>query len=94
MPLVIDVVGQEFIDPDALFVLDYIFDLLPESWQRSVKQDCEAGEEFWAVEIALQGAIETGAALSKTVLLKVEKIASNSDSSFAERLHLLSRTLD
>lgn len=94
MPLVIDVVGREFIDPDALFVLDYIFDLLPESWQRSVKQDCEAGEEFWAVEMALQGAIETGTAVSKNVLLKVEKIAESSDSSFAERLRLLTRKLD
>ncbi|ALA68539.1 hypothetical protein [Corynebacterium lactis] len=90
----IDVADREFIDADALFVLDGIYNLLPASWQHSVRQDCESGEEFWAVELVLQGAIETGVAVNKGVLAAVERIAVGSDGDFAERIRRLAQRLE
>lgn len=82
----IEIKNRQFADPDAVFVIDALIEELPVDWQRHIIGECNAGEEFWAVEMALQGAVEVGIEVSDEVLQKAEYIAVNSDDVFAKRL--------
>ena len=78
--------GRDYLDKDALAVIDAIYDRLSPNWQLSVAGDCEAGEEFWGVENALSGAYFENLQVDQEILDKAEVIAGYFDEKYHDRV--------
>ena len=78
-----DLRDTHLLDPDALLVINEIWEELDTGWKRAIRSECEAGEDLWAMELALQAAVEIQHTLSTRALKTATSVANELGGDFS-----------